>query len=271
MGSSELYEPTGRRLYASIDSVTAHDEFTLRDLVSYNDKHNEANGQRNRDGSDDNRAWNCGVEGETNDPAVLSLRARQVRNLLTTTLLSQGVSMLVTGDELGRTQRGNNNAYCQDNEVSWVDWSDVDEDLLAFTRSVINLRQAHPVFHRRHWFQGRPIHGVGIEGCAWFQPSGEEMSDQDWEAGYARSLGVFINGAFVGINERSKEITDDSFLLLFNAHNEPVQFRLPDQKFGREWNIEITTQTESETDSAIAAGTPVTVGAHSMMVLARTA
>ena len=152
-----------------------------------------------------------------------------------------------------------------------VDWSNVDEDLLAFTRSVIDLRQAHLVFHRRHWFQGRPIHGVGIEDCAWFQPSGEEMSDQDWEAGYARSLGVFINGAFVGINERSEEITGDSSLLLFNAHNEPVQFRLPDQKFGREWNIEIATQAESEMDPTIAAGTPVTVGAHAMMVLARTA
>ena len=152
-----------------------------------------------------------------------------------------------------------------------MDWSNVDQDLLAFTRSVIDLRQAHSGFHRRHWFQGRPIHCVGIEDCEWFQPSGEEMSDQDWEAGYARSLGVFINGAFVRINERSEEITDDSFLLLFNAHNEHVQFRLPDQKFGREWNIEIATQAESEMDSTIAAGTPVTVGAHSMMVLARTA
>ena len=234
MGSSDLYEPTGRRPYAPINFVRAHEGITLLDLVSYNDKHNEANGERNRDDSDDNRAWSCGVEGETNDPAVLLLRARQVRNLLATTLLSQGVPMLVAKDELRRTQRGNNNAYCQNNEVSWVDWSNVDQDLLAFTRSVIDLRQAHPMFHRRHWFQGRRIHGVGIEDCAWFQPSYEEMSDQDCEAGYARSLGVFINGVFVGINERSEEITDDSFLLLFNAHNEPVQSRLPGQKFGRE-------------------------------------
>ena len=271
MGSSDMYEPTGRRPYASINFVTAHDGFTLRDLVSYRDKHNDANGEGNRDGSDDNRAWNCGVEGETDDPAILSLRARQARNLLATLLLSQGVPMLVAGDELGRTQRGNNNAYCQDNEISWLDWSSVDEDLLAFTRSVIELRQSHPVFHRRNWFQGRPIHGVGIEDCAWFQPSGEEMSAQDWEVGYARSLGVFINGAFLGIDDRGQRITDDSFLLLFNAHNEPVEFRLPDQKFGREWDIKITTQAESETGSTVAAGTQVMIGAHAMMVMARTA
>ena len=199
MGSSDLYEPTGRRPYAPINFVRAHEGITLLDLVSYNDKHNEANGERNRDGSDDNRAWNCGVEGETNDPAVLSLRARQVRNLLAAALLSRGAPML--------------------------DWSNVYQDLLACTRSAINLRQTHPVFHRRHWFQGRPIHGVGIEDCAWFQPSSEEMSDQDWEVGYARSLGVFIDGALVGIDKPSEEVTDDSFLLLFNAHNEPVQFR----------------------------------------------
>ena len=271
MGSSDMYEPTGRRPYASINFVTAHDGFTLRDLVSYLDKHNDANGEGNRDGSDDNRAWNCGVEGETDDPAILSLRARQARNLLATLLLSQGVPMLVAGDELGRTQRGNNNAYCQDNEISWLDWSSVDEDLLAFTRSVVELRQSHPVFHRRNWFQGRPIHGVGIEDCAWFQPSGEEMSVEDWEVGYARSLGVFINGAFLGIDDRGQRITDDSFLLLFNAHNEPVEFRLPDQKFGREWNIKITTQAESETGSTVAAGTQVMIGAHAMMVMARTA
>ena len=271
MGSSDMYEPTGRRPYASINFVTAHDGFTLRDLVSYRDKHNDANWEGNRDGSDDNRAWNCGVEGETDDPAILSLRARQARNLLATLLLSQGVPMLVAGDELGRTQRGNNNAYCQDNEISWLDWSSVDEDLLAFTRSVIELRQSHPVFHRRNWFQGRPIHGVGIEDCAWFQPSGEEMSAQDWEVGYARSLGVFINGAFLGIDDRGQRITDDSFLLLFNAHNEPVEFRLPDQKFGREWDIKITTQAESETGSTVAAGTQVMIGAHAMMVMARTA
>ena len=271
MGSSDMYEPTGRRPYASINFVTAHDGFTLRDLVSYRDKHNDANGEGNRDGSDDNRAWNCGVEGETDDPAILSLRARQARNLLATLLLSQGVPMLVAGDELGRTQRGNNNAYCQDNEISWLDWLRVDEDPLAFTRSVVELRQSHPVFHRRNWFQGRPIHGVGIEDCAWFQPSGEEMSVEDWEVGYARSLGVFINGAFLGIDDRGQRITDDSFLLLFNAHNEPVEFRLPDQKFGREWNIKITTQAESETGSTVAAGTQVMIGAHAMMVMARTA
>ena len=240
-------------------------------MVSYNEKHNEANGEENRDGSDDNNSWNCGVEGETDDPDILALRARQMRNLLTTTLLSQGVPMLVAGDELGRTQGGNNNAYCQDNEISWVDWSNVDEDLLEFTRSVIELRQAHPVFHRRHWFQGRPLHGVGIDDCSWFQPSGEEMSDQDWDVGYARSLCVFINGSFLGLDDRSEQITDDSFLLLFNAHIEPVEFSLPDERFGQEWEIKITTQAETETESTVGAGTQVMIGAHSMMVMERVA
>ena len=210
------------------------------------------------------------LTSETTSPLLL-LRVRQVRNLLATLLLSQGVPMLVAGDELGRTQRGNNNAYRQDNEISWLDWSSVDEGLLTFTRSVIELRQSHPVFHRRNWFQGRPIHGVGIEDCAWFQPSGEEMSGQDWEVGYARSLGVFINGAFLGLDDRGQRITDDSFLLLFNAHNEPVEFRLPDQTFGREWNIKITTQAELETSSTVAAGTQIMIGAHAMVVMARTA
>ena len=269
MGSSDMYEPTGRRPYASINFVTAHDGFTLRDLVSYNEKHNEANGEENRDGSDDNHSWNCGVEGETDAPAILALRARQIRNLLATMLLSQGVPMLVAGDELGRTQGGNNNAYCQDNEISWVNWSNVDEDLLEFTRSVIELRQAHPVFHRRHWFQGRPLHGVGIDDCAWFQPAGEEMSDEDWEVGYARSLCVFINGSFLGVDGRGEQITDDSFLLLFNAHSEPVEFRLPDQRFGQEWEIKITTQAESETGGIISAATQAMIGPHSMIVMAR--
>jgi glycogen operon protein len=193
-GSSDLYQGDYRRPTASINFVTAHDGFTLHDLVSYNEKHNEANGENNQDGDSHNRSWNCGAEGLTTDPAIVALRKQQKRNLLTTLFLSQGVPMLLAGDELGRTQRGNNNAYCQDNEISWVNWAAADEDLLAFTRKLIQLRKNHPVFCRRRWFQGLPIKGSGVEDIAWFLPEGTEMTEENWSHDFAKSLAVFLNG-----------------------------------------------------------------------------
>ena len=236
-GSSDLYQGTARKPHASINFITAHDGFTLRDLVSYNDKHNEANGEDNRDGESHNRSWNCGAEGPTDDPEVNALRARQQRNFLATLLLSQGVPMLLGGDEIGRTQRGNNNAYCQDNEISWFDWDDADQSLLQFTRSLLRLRQRHPVFCRRRWFQGRPIHGSGVSDIGWFTPGGAEMSEEDWRAGFAKSLGVFLNGdAIPTPNERGERVVDGSFYVMFNAHHEPLDFTLPEAKWGTRWS-----------------------------------
>jgi len=212
------------RPVASINFVTAHDGFTLRDLVSYNQKHNEANGEGNADGESHNRSWNCGAEGESDDPVVLKLRAQQQRNLLATLFLSQGVPMLSMGDELGRTQRGNNNAYCQDNEISWVNWSEIDEALLEFTRRLIAFRRAHPIFRRRRWFQGRPIRGA--VDIAWFKPNGEPMSDRDWVSRHARALGVYLNGrAIPGHDDQGRPMADDSFRLLFNGHRRAVYWQ----------------------------------------------
>ncbi|MEP6656637.1 MAG: glycogen debranching enzyme GlgX, partial [Betaproteobacteria bacterium] len=216
--------------HASINFVTAHDGFTLQDLVSYNDKHNEANGESNRDGSDNNLSWNSGVEGPTEDPAINTLRGQRKRNLLATLLLSQGVPMLVAGDEMGRSQGGNNNAYCQDNAISWVDWNVSDEDrtLLAFVQRMIALRAAHPVFHRRRFFEGRSLHGSGAKDIVWLKPDGAEMTDQEWAQDFARCLGVYLEGeALDEIDARGRPVTDDGFLLLFNAHHEPVPFVLP--------------------------------------------
>ncbi len=244
-GSSDLYEGTGRRPNASVNFITAHDGFTLRDLVSYNDKHNEANGEDNKDGTDDNRSWNCGAEGETDDPGVLALRARQQRNMLTTLILSQGVPMLLGGDELGRTQGGNNNAYCQDNEISWFDWDNLDEDLLAFVRGVLAFRQQHPVFRRRRFFQGHPIRGSGgLSDIEWFRPDGEIMSDDDWNVGYARSLAIFLNGQGIPTPDaRGQRIVDDSFYLLFNASEESIAFTLPAGLGPGTWEEAIHTGT----------------------------
>jgi glycogen operon protein len=229
-GSSDLYNRSSRRPYASINFVAAHDGFTLADLVAYNDKHNQANGEDNRDGNDHNLSWNCGVEGPTEDAEVLALRARQQRNFIATLLLSQGIPMLLAGDEIGRTQQGNNNAYCQDNELSWVDWSPGDgkRSLLAFTRRLIALRAAHPVFRRRDFFQGRPLIGSSVRDIVWLQPDGSEMTEQVWQQDYARALAVFLSGD--GLNEtdaRGRAVRDDSFVLLFNAAAETVTFVLP--------------------------------------------
>ncbi len=235
-GSSDLYQADGRRPHASINFVTAHDGFTLADLVSYNEKHNEANGEDNKDGESYNRSWNCGVEGPTDDPEILALRDRQRRNLLATLLLSQGVPMISGGDEIGRTQRGNNNAYCQDNELSWYDWSRRDNDLLGFVSRLIRLRRDHAVFRRRRWFQGRSIRGEQLTDIAWFKADGGQMTEEDWRNGYARSLAVFLNGEDLGAPDpRGRRPRDDSFFLLLNAHDQPLRFTLPRGPYGRRW------------------------------------
>jgi isoamylase len=241
-GSSDLYEGSGRRPSASVNFVTAHDGFTLADLVSYNDKHNEANGEDNRDGTPDNRSWNCGAEGRTDDPEILALRHRQQRNFIATLLLSQGVPMLLSGDEIGRTQHGNNNAYCQDNEVSWLDWDDVDESMLAYVRNVLRLRTEHPVFRRRRWFQGQAIHGSDVSDIGWFTPDGELMTEEDWNVTFAKSLGVFLNGEGIHyVDARGQRVRDDSFYVIFNAHHEAMTFTLPGERWGKRWQKVLDT------------------------------
>jgi isoamylase len=275
-GSSDLYEGTGRRPYASINFVTAHDGFTLRDLVSYNEKRNEANGDGNRDGESHNRSWNCGVEGPTEDPNVLALRSRQVRNFLTTLMLSQGVPMLLGGDEIGRTQRGNNNAYCQDNEISWYDWANADADLLKFTRRLIRMRHRHPVFCRRRWFQGRPIHGGRVSDIGWFTRNGTEMSEEDWQAGYAKSLGVYLNGRAIPTpNERGEQLIDDTFYVMCNSSHEVVTFTLPEAKWAQNWRKILETDEredameEDARGDEFQAGGEVKVQAWSLALLCR--
>jgi isoamylase len=241
-GSSDLYQGDGRTPAASINFITAHDGFTLRDLVSYNDKHNDANGEESKDGTDDNRSWNCGVEGETDDPVVNALRARQQRNFLTTLLLSQGVPMLLGGDEFGRSQGGNNNAWCQDNEISWFDWQSGDRELQAFTEQLIRLRREHPVFRRSAFLTGREVRGSGLPDVWWFRPDGRRMTQKEWQRHDARTLGVFLNGQEIPSHTQTgEEIVDDSFLLLFNAHFEPVTFTLPTRRFGARWLVELAT------------------------------
>ena len=242
-GSSDLYQGDGRGPGASINFITAHDGFTLRDLVSFDHKHNEANGEGNRDGTDDNRSWNCGVEGDTDDLQVLELRRRQQLNLLGTLLLSQGVPMLVAGDEMNRSQGGNNNAYCQDNELNWIDW-DLDEDaqeLLAATKRLVTLRRDHPVFRRRKFFQGRPIHGSELADIGWFGPDGNEMDQDQWLAGQVVALGVFLNGQEISEpGPRGERIVDESFLLLLNGPH-PVEFRLPNGKWASSFELVLDT------------------------------
>ncbi|MGO4603608.1 glycogen debranching protein GlgX [Terrabacter sp. 2YAF2] len=239
-GSSDLYEHSGRKPIASINFVTAHDGFTLRDLVSYNEKHNEANGEGNNDGESHNRSWNCGVEGPTDDPGIRDLRLRQQRNFLTTLLFSQGVPMMLHGDELGRTQSGNNNGYCQDNDISWIQWilDEDDQKLLAFTQSLVKLRREHPVFRRRRFFAGSADHGGESElgDIAWFTPEAQHMDEEDWSNGLAKSLMIFLNGSAIPEPDpRGQQILDDSFLVMFNAHDEPLAFTLPEEEYGAHW------------------------------------
>ena len=241
-GSSDLYQSDGRAPFASINFITAHDGFTLLDLVSYNDKHNEANGEGGKDGTDDNRSWNHGVEGPTDDPEINALRARQRRNFLTTLLLSQGVPMLLGGDEFGRSQDGSNNAWCQDNEVSWFNWDAADHGLLEFTRRLIALRQAHPVFRRSRFLTGHEVKGSGLPDVWWFRADGRRMTQKEWQRDDVHTLGVFLNGE--EISERTpdgRDVVDDSFLLLFNAYGESITFTLPTRRFGARWQVEIAT------------------------------
>ncbi|MDQ3879031.1 MAG: glycogen debranching protein GlgX [Actinomycetota bacterium] len=273
-GSSDLYQGDGRSPVASINFVTAHDGFTLNDLVSYNDKHNEANGEDNRDGDDNNRSWNCGVEGDTDDPSIHALRERQKRNFIATMALSQGVPMILGGDEMGRTQGGNNNAYCQDNEISWFDWSDRDENLalLGFTRRAMDFRRRHPIFRRRKWFRGRSLHGSGVSDIGWFNPDGLEMTEEQWQEGFAKSIGIFLNGdAIPDPGPRGERITDDSFLLLFNAHEGTMDFTIPGGEWGDEWILDLDTSHDSLDQPPLVcnAGETVTVEARSLQVLRR--
>jgi glycogen operon protein len=244
-GSSDLYEHSGRKPIASINFVTAHDGFTLRDLVSYNEKHNEANGEGGADGESHNRSWNCGVEGETTDEAVLALRGRQERNFLATLMLSQGVPMILHGDELGRTQRGNNNVYCQDNDVAWMSW-DLDQrqkDLLAFAQRVVALRKEHAVFRRRRFFAG--TNGDKVGDIAWFNPDGSSMKDADWSHDQAKSLMVFLNGAAIPEpDKRGEPVVGDSFLIAFNAGSETTTFTIPGEVYGDGWLVALDTHDD---------------------------
>jgi isoamylase len=242
-GSPDLYQHSGRRPYASINFVTAHDGFTLKDLVSYNKKRNELNGDNNTDGENNNQSWNCGVEGPTDDPEINELRERQCRNFLTTLFLSQGVPMLPGGDERGRTQNGNNNAYCQDNEISWLNWEcdEKQNQLLEFTRKLIRLRRDHPVFRRPKFFQGRRIRGSEIRDVMWFNPGGSEMSEEEWASPFVRCLGMLLSGDTMDVlNFQGEPIRDDTFLLLINAHYEPIPFVLPGQEH-IEWQLILDT------------------------------
>jgi isoamylase len=271
-GSSDLYARSGRRPYASINFVTAHDGFTLQDLVSYNSKHNEANGEENRDGTDNNRSWNCGEEGPTDDTEIIQLRARQKRNLIATLFLSQGVPMLLAGDDIGHTQNGNNNAYCQDNEISWLDWdpAHVDTELLAFVQRMIALRKDHPVFRRRNFFQGRKIRGADVKDIVWLRPDGQEMTDEEWNQDFARSLGITLSGQAVDeVDERGQRIQDDNFLLLINAHHEEIPFvvPVPPSDFGWVAIVDTSCQTTDRADIFYAAGAAYPLQARSLALL----
>jgi isoamylase len=275
-GSSDLYEATGRRPSASINFVVAHDGFTLNDLVSYNEKHNEANGEGNRDGESHNRSWNCGVEGPTDDPDILTLRARQMRNIMATLLLSQGTPMIAHGDEIGRTQLGNNNVYCQDSELSWMDWSlaVTNADLLTFTKAVTGLRRKHPVFKRRRFFDGTPIRtGDQARDIAWLTPAGQEMTPEDWGSGFGKSVAVFLNGeAIPAPNARGERVVDESFLLCFNAHDAALDFVIPEGEYAQQWTATLdTADAAGATSLVVNADEKISMQARSLLVLRKTA
>jgi isoamylase len=271
-GSADLYQDDGRKPYASINFITAHDGFTMRDLVSYNEKHNDANGEENRDGDSHNRSWNLGAEGPTDDAAINEARTRQQRNLLTTLILAQGVPMLLGGDEIGRTQQGNNNAYCQDNEISWFDWSSADTTLLEFSRRLMAFRREHPVFRRRRWFRGEPSQQDALPDIAWFKPDGNEMTDRDWAEWFAKSFMVFLNGDALRTRGRGRSIRDDTFLLILNGHVDPVGFTVPADRWGARWTPVIDTGVIADPFGAsdeLAAGASTERPGLSLQVLRR--
>ena len=274
-GSSDIYQSSGHEPINSVNFVNCHDGFTLNDLVSYNEKHNEANGEGGADGESHNRSWNCGVEGPTDDLEIVTLRERQKRNILTTLFLSQGVPMLLHGDELGRTQEGNNNVYCQDNPISWVDWEDAKENwaLTDFVAALSRLRQEHPVFRRRRFFQGDPARGSesALGDIAWFTPAGEHMNEGDWQVGYARSVAVFLNGdAIAEPDSRGERVTDDSFLLFFNGHHDDMDFTVPREIYGERWEVVLDTAAPVVLERPTAkAGEALTIESRSIMVLRR--
>jgi isoamylase len=270
-GSADLYEDDGRRPVASINFVTAHDGFTLADLVSYNNKHNEANGEGNKDGTDDNRSWNCGVEGPTDDATVLALRAKQQRNFFVTLLLSQGVPMILHGDELGRTQQGNNNSYAQDSAISWVHWDTQDTALTDFVGALARLRKDHPTFRRRRFFDGRPVkrgQGEPLADIVWLTPGVTEMDEQNWDTGFGRSIGVFLNGDGIhGRDARGQRVTDHNFAILFNAHDDTVDFTLPSAEFSDSWEVVVDTAGQAADSAPKTAGDVIPVHAKSLVVL----
>ena len=272
-GSSDLYANNGRFPYASINFITAHDGFTLEDLVSYNEKHNEANGEGGNDGADDNRSWNCGAEGPTDDPKIRAFRNRQKRNFLATLILSQGTPMLLGGDEMGRSKGGNNNTYCQDSEISWFDWNRMDKRLVEWTRRLIDLRRTHPIFHRRAWFKGGPIRWRSLEDIAWFNPDGKPMTEEDWNSGFAKSVGIFLNGEGIpGVNVRGERVLDDSFYLMFNAHHEALPFCLPGEQYGKAWNIVFDTRHDrfdDDEEQRLPPDHEISVEAYSMILFCR--
>jgi isoamylase len=275
-GSSDLYKNDNRNPTASINFITAHDGYNLTDLVSYEQRHNEANGENNQDGHQDNLSWNCGAEGPSDDPGINALRRRQKLNFLTTLLLSQGVPMLLCGDEAGHSKRGNNNTYCQDNELSWVDWEHADAELMELTSKLIHFRREHPVFSRKHWFKGKPIRRKGLTDIAWFLPDGTEMEEDHWNTGYAKSLAVFLYGKGISsVNHRNEPIVDDSFYIIFNADAQPIEYKLPGEKYGRQWKkiwdtADVASCIANGKDAGCAdhcAGCAVTVADRSVVVL----
>jgi glycogen operon protein len=273
-GSSDLYQSDGRRPYASINFITAHDGFTLHDLVSYNEKHNEANGEGNRDGDSNNLSWNCGAEGPTEDKEVNALRRRQMRNFLATLMLSQGVPMLCGGDEFGRTQQGNNNAFCQDNEVSWFKWdrTPAEEAQREFAARLIALRRLHPTFRRQKFFHGRKVRGAGVKDIVWLSPSGQEMSDEEWDTSFVKTVGMMLYGDALDLKDWFGEpVTDETFLMLFSASHEPVEFTLPSVP-GRPWTMLIDTVDEAgflDPPPELPVGSVVTMTPRSFILLSR--
>jgi isoamylase len=269
-GSPDLYQSSYRRPTASINFITAHDGFTLNDLVSYDEKHNEANGEENKDGENNNHSWNCGAEGPTDDPDIQALRERQKRNLLTTMFLSQGVPMLVAGDEFGRTQHGNNNAYCQDDDISWLHWANADWKLFEFTKSLIHFCNDHPTFRRRRWFQDLPVAGSDVKDIMWFIPDGQQIPDEQWEHDIARSFGVFINGKGIRcVDPEGNRIEDDHFYIIFHTGGDSVDFVLPGAECGTDWRIVINTAENfiGESEQVISTGDSINVIGHAVVAL----